>query len=92
MPNNQKTEIIEVWTTLKDKITALLSDLDSFKSNQEVIMERYEKKIKEKNKEMTKLEEEFKDLSGLVAKVRKEVATGSANVSRQLILDILNRR
>ena len=42
MPNNQKKQVLELWTTLKDKITALLSDLDSFKSNQGAVIERYE--------------------------------------------------
>lgn len=42
---------------LKKKITSLLSDLDSTKINQEAIIERYEKKLKEKNEAITRLEQ-----------------------------------
>ena len=42
---------------LKEKINTLLSDLDSIKVNKEAIIERYEKKLKEKNEKIARLEE-----------------------------------
>jgi len=60
MPNSKKKkneEILETWTNLKEKINTLLSDLDSIKVNKETIIERYEKKLKEKNERIARLEE-----------------------------------
>jgi archaellum component FlaC len=84
-------EVLEAWSSLKSKINALLSDLDSFKANQEVIIERYEKKLRDKSKEFEELEEGYKDLANFVSEVRRKVVN-SPNISQQSVLDILNRR
>ena len=88
----KKTEIIEVWGRLKEKITVLLSDLDSFKSNQEVIIERYEKKLREKSKESEEWEKDYKELNDLVTEVRRAIGSISDYNQQQKLLDILNRR
>ena len=87
----KKTEIIEVWGRLKEKITVLLSDLDSLKVNKEQMMERYEGKLKDKNREIEEWGQEGKDMAERINQARRAIMT-SSNVDRQKLLDILNRR
>src|SRR5437762_13959755 len=66
-------EVLETWNSLKEKISSLLSDLDSFKVNQEVIIERYEKKLRVKSKDFEELDREHEDLTNYVSEVRRKV-------------------
>ena len=88
----KNSKLIEVWGRLKEKILVLLSDLDSFKSNQEVIIERYEKKLREKSKEAEEWEKDYKELNDLVTEVRRAIGAINDYNQQQKLLDILNRR
>ena len=77
---------------MKEKITTLLSDLDSFKSNQEVIIERYEKKITEKIREIERWEKDYEEMAEVVGEIRNMAVTAYNVVGKQQILDILNKK
>ncbi|MCE8163375.1 MAG: hypothetical protein I3273_03505 [Candidatus Moeniiplasma glomeromycotorum] len=106
MTNNQKKkktewseaesasqQLLEAWNSLKKKIIASLINLDSFKSNQELVNERYEKRLRKKKREIRVLEEEFEFLDKILLELNEKVSNiKSTVVSKELVLSILDKR